>query len=249
MQQFQNVQEHWCLYDTVLAYVAPGSSGVSLASGWFNGLGPMGQANDLPFFNIRNRNIGLAYNNQDARDQFPYAMRLFSIGVGFWRTHLSTDINYEPGSPYEEAVGHIFNVDLPRHCSLVLKIQQDERLKTIVPFASPGYGPHGGGYGRGQPSSFANSAMINTVMGTETQGVPDLKRRWIFPDNIEIPRRASVSVTLRFSEYARNLLQAMGEVADVNWPIQHGTLTAATAGVQVSLIGERLVQQRGQYHA
>jgi len=253
MNMPKNVLEQWSLYDTVILRHIAGATVPQAPAGWFTGANPWGDcgaANDIAFFNVRNRNIGLPYNNQDARDQMPYPMKIRSIGVAMWQVHQTLDMNFQPASPYDDICPHIWMVDLPRHCSLVLKVQQDERFKTIVPLCPPGYGPCGDGYGRGQPSAAVGPSNTpkDNHYSLVTQGIPDSNTRWTFPTDIDVPRRASISVKLRFSEYARNLLTWMGSLnADVF--DADGDIHSWEAGIQVTLGGDRLVQQRGQYHA
>lgn len=251
---FLNAGEDWMLFDTVL--VGPNLT----KHGWYLSYAAMGLDSNINFFNVRNRSVGLFWNNQDTRDQTPYAFELKSIGVSFWANSMSQVINgvkpLPPSKDYaiEDYVGHLFSNDLPRHCSITLQVQQDEVLKSHALFTPPGYGPFGSGYGRGQPSSGMSDEPVDTILGVNTQSMPMLSNRWLFPNKIEIPRRAAVSVKLRFSSYARALLQALP--APMAWVVQNevpeGTENAyqpVYAGIQVSLVGKRLVQQRGQYHA
>jgi hypothetical protein len=257
MQLPKNVNEPWSLYDTVILQTTGGGPAIAnVPQGWFmnvNPLGGLGNATDVPFFNVRNRNVGVPYNNQDARDQMPYAMKIRSLGISFWYTHQTLDANHQPGSPYDDIIPHIFMVDLPRHCSVILKVQQDERFKSIVPLCPPGYGPCGHGYARGQPSIMVPGGpplpeLKDNSYSTVTQGVAENSTRWTFPTDIDVPRRASLSVTLRFSEFARNLLIAMG-APNADWFDPGDSMLNTNGGIQVTLNGDRLVQQRAEYHA
>lgn len=255
MKAYANVAENVLLYDTVAIY-NDGVKSFTNPAGWFQNYAQMGTANEINFFNVRNREIGLPYNNQDSRDQMPYAFRCHSIGLTFWGNAFtqapswSTDQTFSP----EDAVGHIFCNDLPRHAGITLRVQQDDRLKTHALFTPAGYGAFGDGYGRGAPSTLPNNTNQNGydhTAGVITQGLPELGARWVFPIPIDIPRRGTVNVKLIFNEYARQLLQAIPYATvwqGINDGVDDVQGNPVFAGIQVSLGGERLVQQRGQYH-
>ncbi len=252
---FANVQENVMIYDTVAIFNDTNKS-FSNPSGWFQNYAQMGAANSLSFFNVRNREVGTPYNNQDSRDQMPYAFRCRSIGVSFFANTFTqaptwaVDYQFSP----EDAVGHLFQVDLPRHASVTFRVQQDDRLKTHPYFVPPGYGPYGSGYGRGSPYLLQGNTLndgYDHTAGVVTQGSPELGGRWPFPIPIDIPRRGTIEVKVEFNEYARQLLQTipMGyEWQGVNDTVDDIEGNPVFAGIQVSLGGERLVQQRGQYH-
>lgn len=250
---FENVGENWNYYDTVL--VGAYANNMQFHDGWFSTFAAVGGAVNLPFFNVRNRNHGLAYNNQDTRDQTAFAYRIFTIGVSF----------FAPSCPlYQTAVGgpvgpevtqtQLWELELPKHASLTLQVQQDERLAIASLMTPPGYGAIGGGVSQGDPEAAWTGAPPNTSLWNFTQGTPELTNKWGFRNPIEVPRRANISVNIQFSEYGRNLLQDLagpnsysfwsGGSLPGNWLYK-----PAFFGIQVSLGGQRLVQQRGQYHA
>lgn len=253
-RQFMNVGETWMLYDTVLVGNFPNSVDVP---GWVTTLPLLGNLNDINFFNVRNRTIGLPYNNQDTRDQMAYGYYIDSIGISFFVSGLEQYNTWQEDYTLIPEVynAHIFSNDLPRHASLTLKVNQDERLKTSAPLCPPGYGPFGDAVGRGQPTSNANwtASAQDTPFPVNTQGMPQLNNRFIFPTNLEVPRRASMSVTVKFSEWAREMLQLMWLGTSRGGYSVEGSNTGYNnkhyAGIQVSLNGRRLVQQRGQLHA
>jgi len=252
---YSNVRENWPLFDTVL--VGLNARDEQTTPGWFTTLAAMGAANQLYFFNQRTRADGLAYCNLDTRDQMPYAFIIKSMGVRFFATYQTENPAIDPADVswwLENQVPHIFLADLPDHCSVRMQIQQDDVLKTNVPLCPSGYGPVGGGYGQASPNSqFAVAA--DKSYSAITQSTAHITNRWKFPTRIKVPRNAALSVELQFSEYGRQLLLAMvkqntqdmfsghGHAADVD----HDSKTFY--GIQVSLIGQRLVQQRGAYHA
>jgi len=250
---YTNVGEHWALYDTVM--VGQTSRDTVDQPGWYATLAALGAANRLFFFNQRTRASGLAYCNQDVRDQMPYAFRIYSCGVTFWASSMSESEKWKPDGEYYEsnAPAHIFKTDLPRHASFTLQVQQDELLKTTPMLVPSGYGPSGGGVGRGSIFS-AYSAGVDKVFTAMGQSTPHLTNRWDFPQPLEVPRNAALSVNMVFSEYARGLL---AELTKEDWQdmttgnghaVDESFESKSYYGIQVSLVGERLVQQRGAYH-
>lgn len=105
------------------------------------------------------------------------------------------------------------------------------------------------------------------------QGVPLIGNRYNFVDDqgqpapIEIPRQALVEANIRLSRYAQYCLEGVlgplfylfqrrcpkNHVAADGAPPTYVTVPpiwfGTRYGITISLIGERLVQQRGQYHA
>jgi len=216
---------------------------------------PLGAANRLFFFNQRTRAVGLPYCNQDVRDQMPYAFKIYSAGCTFWASSMSEGTSVDDADDFwiEDQIPSIFSNDVPRHCSFTLQVQQDELLKTCAMLVPSGYGPCGGGVGRGSVrGSFA--AAADKTYNAVGQSLPHLQNRWDFPRPIEIPRNAALSVNLVFSEYAKQLLQS---IAKQNWQdtvtgnghaSDEGHESKTYYGIQVTLVGERLIQQRGQLH-
>ena len=182
------------------------------------------------------------------------------------------------GADTEEICQHIFQSDLPRHSSISFKVNQDERFRAPCLIASPGYGPVGGGAAHGSLSDLkyaggypapapyepptidwkfpagypVDCSRMNVIT---TQGVPLRGVRWPFPVPIEIPKRASISAVVTISDYGRQLLAVMsgpGGVISSAFPdssTDNTTPRSGYAGIQVTLYGKRLVQQRGEYHA
>jgi len=252
---YNNVKENWTLYDTVLIGTDPRSS--QTTPGWVQTLAALGTLNQLFFFNVRTRADGLAYCNLQARDQLPYAFLIKSAGVRFFASYQTENSAISAIAAnwwLSNYVPHVFLADLPNHTSFRMQIQQDDVLKSCVPLVPGGYGPVGGGYGQTSPiTEFAIAA--DKSYSAVTQSVAHITNRWKFPAMIKVPRNASLVVELQFSEYARGLLQAMTKLSVQD--IMSGNGHAADAdhdsksfyGIQVSLIGQRLVQQRGEYHA
>lgn len=252
---FSNVKENWMLCDSVV--VGTNARDTQDVPGWFTTLGAMGTQNHLYFFNQRTRAAGLAYCNLDTRDQMPYAFLIKSAGVTFWASHQTENPQAIPDDGewwVSNYVPHIFLNDLPNHCSYTLQIQQDEVLKSKVPIVPAGYGPVGGGYGQTSPKTQFTVAVDKTYSAV-SQSTAHISNRWKFPETIKVPRNAALSVDLRFSEYAKGLLLAMTKrnVQDMMSGNGHANnadhMSKTFYGIQVTFIGQRLVQQRGQYHA
>lgn len=293
-----NVRNRIVLTDTVL--ISKWINQIADApQGWFSNFADAGRAGSFSFFNVRNRSIGLAYNNQDARDQLPYGMRLKSIGVSFFGPGCASQFTAceyietvegppagprwdsgsdEPENPTaadlvnrEELHSAWWQADVPNHASLVLRTNQDERLKGPVVMFPPGYGPVGGGWGWGSPQSLTfdrESPAVDWSLPCSTtitnrecvqSGVADMRQRWEFPVSIDIPRRANLEVVIDLSSYAREALQVQTGPHWWPWidtltagieddPTATKSVKAATFGIQITLSGERLIQQRGQYH-
>lgn len=252
---YSNVRENWVLYDTVLIGTDPRSG--QNTPGWVQTLAALGLLNQLFFFNQRTRADGLPYCNLETRDQMPYAFIIKSAGVRFFCSYQSENSAITAGGSawyMENTVPHIFLTDLPNHCSFRMQIQQDDVLKSVVPLVPAGYGPAGGGYGQTSPISEMTVAA-DKCYSAVTQSTAHITNRWKFPTRIKVPRNAALCIELQFSEYARGLLQAMvkqniqdamsgnGHVANADHD------SKSFYGIQVSLIGQRLIQQRGQYHA
>lgn len=252
---YANVKENWPLFDTVL--VGLNQRDEQDTPGWFANLNAMGQANQLYFFNQRTRADGIAYCNLDTRDQMPYAFIIASAGVRFFASYQTENPAITAGASdwwLENVVPHAFLTDLPNHCSFRLQIQQDDILKSCVPLVPAGYGPVGGGYGQTSPIS-EFSVAADKCYSAVTQSTAHITNRWKFPTKIKVPRNAALTVELQFSEYGRQMLQAFtkqntqdafsgnGHAQDID----HDSKTFY--GIQVSLVGQRLIQQRGRYHA
>lgn len=251
-KKHENVAEIWTLYDTTL--VTGNVANLSFNEGYFTDFSAVGQANEIPFFNVRNRNSGLAYNNQDKRGQMPYAMKIYSIGVQFFGP--STTLYYNnAGNPdgANTIQTALWETEIPKHTSLELWTNQDNRLTVNSLMTSAGVGPVGGGYAQGSTEAGLNQYPVPCITKTSNnQGVATLTNRWGFPNPLEVPRTANLSVVLKISEYARQLLGAMdgaslqafkAVAADNSWVFKEGTW-----GIRIFLTGMRLVQQRGQLH-
>lgn len=249
--RFENVAENWSLYDSVIVHNDIAS--LAYRDGWFTSFAALGANQEIPFFNVRNRNHGLWACNQDTRDAMAYGFRIFTIGVQFFAPSLPQYHNLDTNVPTGEQTLNsvLFANEIPKHTSLILKTNQDERLRINSLMTPPGVGAVGGGVSFGDPESVYG--VPNSGVWANHQGYPILTNKWGFREPLEIPRRASISVTLRLNTYAQNLLQWLNgptwhpirsKAGDGNY-----VTVSAIAGIRVYLGGQRLVQQRDQYHA
>lgn len=245
----KNVAENWTLYDTTL--IGEGLSSLAFNDGWLASYAALGLQAEVPFFNVRNKNVGLPYNNQDTRDALSWGFRIFTVGVRFFAPAVSVYSVDAPITGDQALPANLFETELAKHCAVTVQTNQDERLKTHALLTPPGYGPVGGGFGQGDVQT-VNSGM-NVLTQTQGQGTSLLTNKWGFSKPLEVPRRANISVTLKFNDYAKNLLQAMPGPNFTPLRLVGAGDTwysaPAIAGIQVVLGGQRLVQQRGQYHA
>lgn len=243
-----NVAENWTLFDTVL--IGVDVSRLDYHTGWFQNFAALGAAATIPFFNVRNKNH-YPYNNQDVRDQMPYAFEIYSLGVSIWAPSSTTYYAVSPVIGAQTTSNHLFETEFPKHCSLILQTNQDERVKLVTLMAPSGYGVVSGGVGQGDCETAWTCPPIS--LASFTQGVPTFTNHWGFVNPLRVPRTTNLSVVLRPSEYMRAMLtalpgplyQPMRSVAnDGTW-----AECAGYAGIQVTLGGRRLVQQRGEEHA
>lgn len=240
-----NVSESWEIYDTVL--ISPYFS--TQPNGWFSSFTNFANAGVISFYNTRNRGVGLAWNNQDTRDQLAFPVKAYGFGVTFFGPGCKTMLS--PGDHYaDDQAAHIFEAELPRHIGIELQINQDLHIESNSMMTTAGYGTVGHAYGRGVPSDSFPSTAPGISCGFVSQGSTLLNNRWKFPKPIKIPRRANISARLRLSDYAIALLTAMPGPWQTPYQGQ-GALEYRDSlfGVRCHLVGERQVQQRGQYWA
>lgn len=266
-----NVGESFCLYDTMVVSDQFVGSEANVR-GWFRDFPTMGQQERHTFFKDRTEALAsLAYCNKQTSDLLDFAFEAYSVGVQF-RAPTIRNLGDRSATRYIDTfnwstqVGHFWEVELPRHCSIEFKIQQDSVLELPCMAASPGYGPVGGGcsFAHDQISEIPGqngsplAGFYKPVMHAAiTQGVPQLSNRFAFKEPKQIPRNAPIECIVTVSEVGRWMLQNLPgwwyyKFNDATHP------TPANPGlnyrdfpsrfmIQVSLFGRRLVQQRGQY--
>lgn len=254
MPEFLNVKEQWFLYDTIniSSWIDELTHPIT---GWYNSFAALGAADNVTFFDSRNKSVGLAYNNQDSRDQIPYAFVVNSLSVAFFAPATASqigDIGDGDSRNRIDTASAWWTNELPQHASAEFIVNQDTRLKANCAMLPSGYGPVGGAMGQGDTSVIGG--YCNTV-DTSGMGVAHLKYRWTFPTGIGVPRRATLKVVVRFSEWARaalGLLWGPGNI-QLRHYIDDSTSDvvqrATNFQIQCLLQGKRQVQQRGEYHA
>ena len=176
-------------------------------------------------------------------------------------------------------LAHWWKTDLPRHCGFEFKVEQDVLAEGGSITFPPGHGVMASGSSWSDPVTPAQLVYPELVTEADqliqypqmisivNQGIPVMGNRFNLKNPIEIPKGALIEAAIILSPYARYVL------ADVMGPLfyqfqrvpprahvrsngppvvyEENELTwfGTRYGITVSLIGERLVQQRGQYFA
>jgi hypothetical protein len=274
---FANVGEAWPLYDTLCVspnlYGAEANAGWFTTFPAF-----AANETHSFFKQRTEGSLDLAYTNKQSADTMDYAFWAYSLGVSFFSPgvrglgKLDGDGVLGPTSEFDANVAHWWETILPRNCAIQLKVNQDIVAELPCMAAPPGYGPSGGGAAfnhnncgyvppvppNGTPGTDGNAGYYPVLNMCVTQGVPSITNRWRFPSRLAIPRTATIEAILHVSREARETLSHAigplnylfpnsrpvdGEGAPYPW-----TEFASRFGIQVSLIGKRAVQQRGQLH-
>lgn len=250
-----NVKENWFLYDTV-AVSAFNNTLSHPIPGWYSTFAALAASDSVSFFDSRNKSIGLAYNNQESRDQIPFALSAQSISIGFFAPAVSSQVGGAV-STYRGRVDNIsafWDNELPQHTSCIFRVNQDERLKMNCAMMNAGYGPVGGAMGQGD---FSLSGGRCASVHASGMGMSHLNFRWEFASPIQIPRRATLSADVRFVEWARTVLgdlwgpgyMFMRDSDPGGTPEHPGVYLPTMFMIQCLITGPRQVQQRGEYHA
>ena len=251
MNEVKNVFESWHLYDTVLI-----GNGQSDTPGWYESFATLGAADEVPFFNQRNRSgTHPAYNNFDSQEHLSFVFLCYSIGIEFFGMPFSDFGAWNAGTSTFDMVDYTENYakfcsEIVQHAGLTLKVSQDEKLAICCTAAPPGAGVTG--FTKRLYIPTATAPVVAVPLGTFqnlSNGVPHITNRWKFSSPVEMPRAVNVSAVLKFSEIARNILQNMdgpGWFTSVN--LEEGEQIDSVAGIRLSLFGKREVQQRGDLH-
>lgn len=262
VQPFLNVAESYPIYDTVIVSTELFGKEKSL-NGWYTSFVDFAADEKHTFF--KSRTIGnshLAYCNMDSADNIDFVFKAFSLGVRFFAPVMPEGFNEIIVSPagMNENVIPFWLFDLPKHVGLDFRVQQDVIVENTALATPPGYGPRGGGGAMPDADAsgtYPNQAAWKVVTGT--QGEPVIDNRFPFPEPIEIPRNTPIEANLYLSSYVRQIVG--GWTGPRAWVLPTEEQTAQPAGqgdyfsvntrfgIQVSLYGYRMVQQRGQYHA
>ena len=212
--------------------------------GGFDSFTALATAEEVPFLNVRNSSeAGQAYTNITSKDKLPWPFVMESIGIRF----VAQDPNLpEKAAPYLYAMSKMFMHLIPEHAWIEFYIREDMRLWLKPHMAPPGYGHYG---------EFISFVMTQGTTGGNAgvmgSGFPEARNRFkMGKDGIEIPRETPISAKLKFSEYGKKMLIALGDVPPL--ATDGGTPPIITlhgeASIEMTLRGYRLVQQRGDYH-
>jgi len=244
MPEFQNAMEPWSLYDTIL--IGTGQSGKG--PGWLDSYLDLGNQNKISFFNVRTRSqVGLPYCSMDSAQQLSFAFHCYSMGVELYAPP-TPQVKLPEGVFIQQPLQNnvLFSAEMPKHMSIRMQVSQDEKLLANVEAV-----PSGGGFAGAMHSMDAPSSV--NVYQQFGNGDPVLKNRWVFAEPVEMPRNVNISVDLKFSDWARELLkvaQGPGAIA-VQAPDGQGLnakVINAVSMIRVSMFGKREVQQRNALH-
>lgn len=242
-QQAVNVVENWPIYDTVQI-----RSDAKEKEGYPSFVA-LSAIDEIPFFDQRKADVGIAYTNRDSNEALEYVYNLKKIGVMFRAPLLETPSVKDPeGGPEigaDNPISASIWMHLMDHCGLVLKIREDNKLIATVPLA-----PEGGGFA-GMMQSPGGPPVVDL-----NNGWPDERNGFWFSGNgIAIPRGATFNVRLRFSTYAKRILAALIGPGSYHLnldpaaePPPADIVVPACALIRVQLNGWRAVQQRGELH-
>lgn len=229
--KYKNVMESWMIYDNAL--IGPG---VDTSHSWYSSFANMAAQPEVPFINVRTlSSAGAAYTNITSRDKFPWLYYLHSMGMRF----IYPDPTVDNSSPHTAimAATKLFNQVIQEHAWFELEIREDVILRVKPSHMPAGMGPTG--YVQG------NNAANNWMATTITNGTPSLGNRWKFVGKtINIPRDTPVRGRLQFSQYGKDLLTEIDNVADLDFVEAFDNV----AMIELTLLGMRGVQQRGEYH-
>ena len=230
---YKNVWEPWMLYDTALI-----GTGVDQGQNWYADFVQLANAPEVPFLNVRtSSSAGSAYTNITSRDKMPWPFLLHSLGIRF----LYPDPNVNNASTHSAiAAGtKIFQQILQEHCWFELEIREDTVLKAKPTHLPSGLGVTGFVSG--------NNAQNNWMYTTLTNGAPYLGNRWKFVGKeLQIPRETPVRGKLFFSQYGKDLLGQLDAVSGFDFKGE--TAWPNIALIELTLLGLRGVQQRGELH-
>jgi hypothetical protein len=256
-----NVVEAWALYDSII--ICPQFYGSEAnIGGWFNTYAAFGGQETHSFFKTRTEGTaGTAYCNQQSSDSMDFAFIAHSVGLSIQVPAPKIDGVIDPGG--EGVAGDIrfpdmlasqwFGADLVEHMAIQIKIQQDIRAEITALHCPPGYGSMGGGVATDSTVDIPPShGEIPVLTHAVNQGVPVLTNRYPLPSPIGIPRTGTIEGILHVSEYGRDVLTNITGPRDFMFNSADGaapyTFFPQRIVIQLSLFGERMVQQRGQYH-
>lgn len=262
VQAYMNVAESYPIYDTVVICEELYGKEKSL-EGWFTSFRDFAANEKHVFF--KSRTIGsanLAYCNMDSADNLDFVYHAVSLGVRFIAPIAPEGFNEIVVSPafHNENVIPFWAFDLPAHCGIDFRVQQDVIVENTCIATPPGYGMRGGG--GAQPLTDTTGTVPNQTpwkVVTGNNGEPVVDNRFPFPEPIAIPRNTPIEANLYLGSYAKYIVSRwkgpeswvlLTENQAADPPVDGDFFsTPVRFAIQVSLYGYREVQQRGQYHA
>lgn len=255
-KQYANVVETWPVYDSiVICNQLLGSE--ATVPGWYTTFANFGQRETHQFFKNRtDGTAGEAYCNQKNGDSMDFAYLIHSAGLEIMCTPTydvqigDVDGIGEIVTSIDEALPQWWRADFPWHVGLQLKVQQDIRWESPAMGAPAGVGAFGSGVAFNQafPSTYGE---VPYMISQTTQGIPLLNNRFPFPEPIGVPRTGSIEMIMHVGEWAREILQNITgphEFVINNNGVAPFNHYYSRYVIRASLFGERLVQQRAQYH-
>jgi hypothetical protein len=264
MENYLNVAESCAMYDTVIICKELYGKEKTIP-GWFYTFRDFAQNDKHVFF--KNRTIGnshLAYCNMDSADNVDFVFNAISFGVRFFAAVMPDALKLASGTYGATLINEnnpgFWLFDVPKHCGIDFRVQQDVIIENACMATPPGYGPR---LGSGtQPFQYdptdtaINSLPFKLTLGT--MGEPSIDNRFPFSMPVRIPRNSTIEANVILTPYLRSIMEGM---SGPEYWIGDGEYVAETPGstdffkvpvrygIQVSLYGYREVQQRGQYHA
>jgi len=253
-EKYANVVETWALYDSIV--ICPTLYSTEQNAAWFTNWAAFGQRETHRFFKTRTEaTVGAAYCNQQSSDSMDFAFRAHSIGLAIMGPPVGeaqlADIDGLDIVFPDHLLPQWIVAELPRHLGIQFKVQQDVRVELPAFACPPGYGAVGAGQAFEAPAIITHGD-IPFLTNQSVQGVPLLSNRYPLPEPIGIPRTGQIEGILHMSEWARNTLTNVTGPHQIIMNSDDGSPSYrqedARYVIQLSLFGERLVQQRAQYH-
>lgn len=256
-KKFANVAEYWPLYDSIVIGELIGSE--STVPGWFSSFVNFSNRETHQMF--KNRTTGVAgeqYTNLQNGDVMDFAYIIDSIGLSITGPPTydvrvgSIDGQGEIPGSQDAILPQWWRADFPWHVGIQLKVQQDIRLELPAMACPSGLGGVGDGVGFQQLNALGAYGEVPWMFTQTTQGVPVLSNRMPLPERIGVPRTGNLEVILHIGEWARRILALISGpnqmVFNVTGASPFNTYFSRYM-IGVSLFGQRLVQQRDQYHS
>lgn len=228
----RKVIETWMPFDTAKIFADAKRAPIEYASFTDLANAPDG----VDFFSVRTASdIGKAYTNQTKVDNLGRPLWLESIGIRF---HHPNPVKEDPASVAKVHAAKIFMEEIPNHCYFEFKTETDVRLWLKPLMAPPGYGVMG---------QWITLVPAIYSSGFAESGWPVRGNRMKFIGNVlEIPSTTRVTITVYFSDHAKQLLYALDPLAD--WDFVP-TSVPSMAMIECSLRGKEAFEQRGDYSA